>query len=107
MGGWIFLSTLMFFSALYESWTRFQRNDHSSRTFGMETELHVWPGVSLRTDLKYFEGSTFLCKDGSKRVPKARLNDNFCDCVDGTDEPGKGTCHFLQSNRNEQLLDIA
>ncbi|XP_024361244.1 glucosidase 2 subunit beta isoform X2 [Physcomitrium patens] len=43
-------------------------------------------------DLKYFEGSTFLCKDGSKRVPKARLNDNFCDCVDGTDEPGTSAC---------------
>lgn len=44
------------------------------------------------SDLKYFEGSTFWCKDGSKRVSKDRLNDNFCDCEDGTDEPGTSAC---------------
>ncbi|KAL8472537.1 hypothetical protein ACS0TY_029662 [Phlomoides rotata] len=26
-------------------------------------------------------------KDGSKSFTKDRLNDNFCDCADGTDEP--------------------
>lgn len=43
-------------------------------------------------DLKYFEGSTFWCRDGSKRIPKERLNDDFCDCKDGTDEPGTSAC---------------
>ena len=47
------------------------------------------------SDLKYFEGSTFWCKDGSKRIPKERLNDNFCDCEDGTDEPGMTPYHLL------------
>ncbi|KAJ4976132.1 hypothetical protein NE237_001238 [Protea cynaroides] len=28
------------------------------------------------------------CKDGSKFFTRDRLNDGFCDCVDGTDEPG-------------------
>jgi protein kinase C substrate 80K-H len=28
------------------------------------------------------------CKDGSKSFSRDRLNDNFCDCLDGTDEPG-------------------
>ncbi|KAG0563408.1 hypothetical protein KC19_8G028600 [Ceratodon purpureus] len=48
-------------------------------------------GISPQ-DLKYFEGSAFWCRDGSKRIPKERLNDNFCDCEDGTDEPGTSAC---------------
>lgn len=33
-----------------------------------------------------------FCKDGSKSFPRSRLNDNFCDCADGTDEPGTSAC---------------
>lgn len=43
----------------------------------------------LETDLSYFEVNDLWCKDGSKSFPRERLNDNFCDCPDGTDEPGK------------------
>ncbi|EXB94810.1 hypothetical protein L484_005066 [Morus notabilis] len=44
-------------------------------------------------DEKYYESSEFIkCKDGSKKFTKAQLNDNFCDCVDGTDEPGTSAC---------------
>lgn len=28
------------------------------------------------------------CKDGSKSFTRDRINDNFCDCLDGSDEPG-------------------
>ena len=30
---------------------------------------------------------TFTC-DGTRTLPVARLNDDYCDCRDGTDEPG-------------------
>ncbi|KAB1227720.1 Glucosidase 2 subunit beta [Morella rubra] len=41
-------------------------------------------------DEKYYKTSSDLvsCKDGSKKFTKAQLNDDFCDCPDGTDEPG-------------------
>lgn len=39
-------------------------------------------------DEKYYASEAIKCKDGSKFFNRARLNDNFCDCVDGTDEPG-------------------
>ncbi|XP_071706101.1 glucosidase 2 subunit beta-like isoform X3 [Rutidosis leptorrhynchoides] len=37
------------------------------------------------------EGS-IKCKDGSKTFTHSQLNDDFCDCSDGTDEPGTSAC---------------
>lgn len=36
------------------------------------------------------------CKDGSKAFNRGRLNDNYCDCVDGTDEPGIVVFQFFR-----------
>ncbi|GLJ45245.1 hypothetical protein SUGI_0952310, partial [Cryptomeria japonica] len=41
---------------------------------------------------EYFQSTRIMCKDGSKTFPRDRLNDNFCDCTDGTDEPGTSAC---------------
>mmetsp|Transcript_39665 Transcript_39665/g.112495 ORF Transcript_39665/g.112495 Transcript_39665/m.112495 type:complete len:518 (-) Transcript_39665:249-1802(-) len=35
---------------------------------------------------------TFTCKDGSRSIPFQHVNDDFCDCVDGSDEPGTAAC---------------
>ncbi|XVF14625.1 hypothetical protein REPUB_Repub09cG0077200 [Reevesia pubescens] len=43
-------------------------------------------------DEKYFGAEVIKCKDGSKSFTRDRLNDNFCDCLDGTDEPGTSAC---------------
>ncbi|KAL5864773.1 hypothetical protein ACOSQ3_002287 [Xanthoceras sorbifolium] len=43
-------------------------------------------------DEKYFSAEIIKCKDGSKSFTRDRLNDNFCDCIDGTDEPGTSAC---------------
>lgn len=32
------------------------------------------------------------CKDGSRKFTRDQLNDEFCDCPDGTDEPGTSAC---------------
>lgn len=44
--------------------------------------------VNWIADEKYYTSEVIKCKDGSRSLTIDRLNDNFCDCVDGTDEPG-------------------
>ncbi|KAI8526434.1 hypothetical protein RHMOL_Rhmol13G0307300 [Rhododendron molle] len=47
-------------------------------------------------DESYFKAlsssGAIKCKDGSKKFTKSQLNDDFCDCPDGTDEPGTSAC---------------
>ncbi|XXG50935.1 hypothetical protein AAC387_Pa02g4826 [Persea americana] len=43
-------------------------------------------------DVGYYEYEMIKCKDGSKEFKKEQLNDDFCDCPDGTDEPGTSAC---------------
>ncbi|KAL6578301.1 hypothetical protein OROMI_010629 [Orobanche minor] len=56
-----------------------------------ERSLHLLTGVHP-LDEKYFDAELIKCKDGSKSFARNRLNDNFCDCADGTDEPGTSAC---------------
>lgn len=34
------------------------------------------------------DGGKFTCLDGSKTLDFGAVNDNFCHCADGSDEPG-------------------
>uniref|UniRef100_A0A0K0ECH3 Glucosidase 2 subunit beta n=1 Tax=Strongyloides stercoralis TaxID=6248 RepID=A0A0K0ECH3_STRER len=50
-------------------------------------------GVSLKDGPLYDENNeTFQCLDGSKNIPFEAVNDDYCDCKDGSDEPGTSAC---------------
>lgn len=64
-------------------------------------EVHRPRGVPLTKRPFYEEGKPFTCLDGSRTIPFNRVNDDYCDCQDGSDEPGTAACpngHFHCTN---------
>lgn len=60
-------------------------------------------GVAPADMARYAGASgTFTCADGSATVPLDHVNDDYCDCHDGSDEPGTSACsagRFYCENR--------
>ncbi|KAM5238322.1 glucosidase 2 subunit beta isoform 2-T2 [Ctenodactylus gundi] len=49
-------------------------------------------GVPLTNHHFYDETKPFTCLDGSATIPFDQVNDDYCDCKDGSDEPGTAAC---------------
>lgn len=41
-----------------------------------------------RVDKALYQGNQFKCRDGSFVISIKQVNDDYCDCPDGSDEPG-------------------
>ncbi|XP_037674059.1 glucosidase 2 subunit beta isoform X2 [Choloepus didactylus] len=49
-------------------------------------------GVALSNHHFYDESKPFTCLDGSATISFDQVNDDYCDCKDGSDEPGTAAC---------------
>jgi len=49
-------------------------------------------GVAPNDLTKYNNKQQFTCFDGSKTLQIESINDDYCDCLDGSDEPGTSAC---------------
>lgn len=66
-------------------------------------------GVPLSRAPLYAAGKEFVCLDGSLTIPFVQVNDNYCDCPDGSDEPGTSACPhgmFYCTNAGHKPLNI-
>ena len=55
--------------------------------------LRPWPlaVLALAAGLARANEAPFVC-DGGKQLPASYVNDDYCDCADGSDEPRTGAC---------------
>lgn len=66
-------------------------------------------GLPLKLAGSYQDTSKFTCRDGSKVISRAEVNDDFCDCYDGSDEPGTSACltaTFYCINNGYRMVQI-
>ena len=56
----------------------------------MAIRLKTFCFVYLLPEASFYQGGEdFTCLDGSHTIAFGKVNDDYCDCTDGSDEPGK------------------
>lgn len=63
-----------------------------SCVISVQTEVPRPRGVSLSKASLYSPTKDFTCFDGTSTIPFSYVNDDYCDCFDGSDEPGTSAC---------------
>ncbi|VEN57325.1 unnamed protein product [Callosobruchus maculatus] len=66
-------------------------------------------GVSLSRAALYPPNKDFTCFDGSATIPFSKVNDDYCDCYDASDEPGTSACPhgiFYCTNAGHKPMNI-
>lgn len=59
---------------------------------------HAVRGIPVESQAKFAAqrvNGVFVCSDGSREFADTAVNDDFCDCPDGSDEPGTSACAGL------------
>ena len=80
-----------------------------SRSHVAGSKVHRIRGIPPSKISLYAPDRDFQCLDGSLIIPFRYVNDDYCDCVDGSDEPGTSACtngSFFCQNSGHQSAYI-
>ena len=61
------------------------------------------------SDVSIYQKDTFTCDNRKTILKKSQINNNYCDCKDGTDEPGTSACinsYFTCQNNGYRPIKI-
>lgn len=58
----------------------------------IEEDPHPVRGVPDYLTSRYYEIDVFKCDEDGTTLNISAINDGYCDCADGTDEPGTSAC---------------
>eukprot|EP00002_Diphylleia_rotans_P033469 TRINITY_DN7117_c0_g1_i5.p2 TRINITY_DN7117_c0_g1~~TRINITY_DN7117_c0_g1_i5.p2 ORF type:complete len:102 (+),score=14.81 TRINITY_DN7117_c0_g1_i5:445-750(+) len=61
-------------------------------------------GLSAKARHIISEAGSIVC--GNKTFPLAKLNDDYCDCMNGADEPGTSACKDARFTCADEHLQI-
>mmetsp|Transcript_1190 Transcript_1190/g.1866 ORF Transcript_1190/g.1866 Transcript_1190/m.1866 type:complete len:480 (+) Transcript_1190:60-1499(+) len=84
------LSTGSLFSGVFGA-SEGANGDDEARSQDPELAASSVRGVPLRDETAYI-GLKFRCDNGERELALEAVNDDYCDCDDGTDEPGSAAC---------------
>ncbi|XP_003242619.1 glucosidase 2 subunit beta isoform X1 [Acyrthosiphon pisum] len=54
--------------------------------------FEIIKGIPIENAKLYAHGKDFSCFDGTLTIPYSYINDDYCDCIDASDEPGTSAC---------------
>lgn len=87
-------STLLLFVALtfiHEARCFFPFLKNTEKDSDIDIGVKVIRGVPQNKQVNY-ESDSHQCDGGTKSYLSNEINDGYCDCVDGADEPGTSAC---------------
>ncbi|XP_022183296.1 glucosidase 2 subunit beta-like [Myzus persicae] len=71
--------------------------------------FEIIKGIPIESAKLYAHGQDFSCLDGTLTIPYSYINDDYCDCIDASDEPGTSACPngtFYCTNRGHFPLVV-
>ena len=94
LGTLLYLHTLMTYSSSASG-------SHQQQKQQQHPQVRKLRGLNPELAHRYVPvNGRFTCLDQSGSIPWDQVNDNYCDCADGSDEPGAGVSVVALERKN-------
>lgn len=86
---------------------KLRNQDTTRKSFGVPPMSPNGPdGQGSNSPIQSVESSyVWICKDSTGFIKEGLLNDNYCDCFDGSDEPDTSACSATSVHRHDFICN--